>query len=403
MTKSVSQTMELSQATQTIQWLDEERRKDKARIAKLEEQSRAQGEQIAQQSALIQELQTTLAGVQESILRVSEFEKTVSNYKDELVYLLDEREEQWKKERAEANRLHKIEMESVTDQLAELTRQFKALPNLEERFQSFRTEDQRLNEVLQRLQSQVTQLSNRTDDRVQAVTYLEEQRRTDNRRIAELEQEAADLRQKYEAASAKLALLETAIQKQRTQIAEAAKPIREFEKTINEVKAAEFRREQAVKKYMDQAEQVRDEMEKLRQQTQGYVEQRQQNKRALEKLEEFRARIDKRQNEVSEMQRLAEDRIKRQWEEWQAARAKDLKKRQMVVEERWKAQEKTNQAQTDRIEQLQSRVNIHFDRIEALFEFRRSEAHEQLRMMQDAVEREEERFSQARADLRGEE
>ena len=44
----------------------------------------------------------------------------------------------------------------------------------------------------------VSDLSKRSDDRVQAVTYLEEQRRADNRRIAELESETVELRRRLE-------------------------------------------------------------------------------------------------------------------------------------------------------------------------------------------------------------
>ncbi|MBE9508522.1 MAG: hypothetical protein IMY86_10775, partial [Chloroflexi bacterium] len=174
MAKKAAQTMDLTQASQMLQWLDEERRKDKATIATLEEQARSQEQQLAQQEALIQDLQTTTASVQSLISQVTDFEQTVSNYKNEMVFLLDKREEAWKKERAEAERLRKIEFESIADHLGKLDKRMQVLPRYDESLKARQVEEQRLSEILQRLEVSVSDLDKRSDDRVQAVTYLEE-------------------------------------------------------------------------------------------------------------------------------------------------------------------------------------------------------------------------------------
>ncbi len=402
MAMDVTQTLELSQATQMIRFLEEERRKDKAIIAVLQEQTKSQDEQLSQQTAQIQDLQTTLSGVQSLISQVTGFEQTVASYKNEMVFLLEQREEAWKKERAESARLRQIEMKGVVDQLGQLDKRTQVLARHDEEIKTRQAEEQRLNEAIQRLESTVADLSKRSDDRVQAVTYLEEQRRADNRRIAELEQETTTLRKRVEAQATKLPLLEENIQKYKPRIDEAVSQIKGFEKPLEEMRVAEFRREQAVKKYMGQAEHVRQEMEEWRAQTQRFVEQYQLTKRGLEKLEGFQARQEKRQNEVAEMQRLAEDRVKRQWEEWQAGQDKELKKRQVAVDEQWREQKDVNQEHVQRIGRLETQTGIHQTQIESLFDIRRMDAHRDLESVQDAVERAEHTFTQARQALRGE-
>jgi len=402
MAMNATQTMELTQATQMLKWLEEERRKDRATIATLQEQMQGQQQQLAQQAAMIQDMQATLASIQGLIAQAAEFEETVSNYKNELVFLLNQREDTWKKERAEAERLRKIEMEAIADQLGRLDKGMQELRRHDEELQARQAEEQRLNHALQSLTEQVADLNKRSDDRVQAVTYLEEQRRADNRRIAELEQETTEQRKKVEAQVAKFLLLEDAIQNQKASVDEAVQQLKEFEKPIEEMRVAEFRREQAVKKYLDQAERVRQEMEEWRAQTQRFTEQYQLNKRALDKLEGLQARLEKRQNEVAEMQRLAEDRVKRQWEEWQSGRDKELKKRQLMVDEQWKAQNTTNQEHAGRIERFETRTDIHQTQIETLFDLRRMDAHRELEASQSMVERTEQKFAQAREALRSE-
>jgi chromosome segregation ATPase len=402
MAKTVTQPMEMTQVTQMLQWLEEERRKDKALIAALQEQVRGQEEIISQQSAQVQELQVKITSVQNLISQVTSFEETVSNYKSEVVFELDRRDEARKKEKTESDRLRKIEHEAIIDHLGELDKQIQILPRYDERLAAEKAEDQRLSESLQRLEVAIKDLDKRSDDRVQSVTYLEEQRRADNRRIGTLEHDTTELRKKVEALAAKLPLLEDTIQKQKTRVDEAIQETKKYEKPIEELRISDFQREQKMKQYLDQGEQVAKEMERILLQTQGFIEQQQAVKRTLDKAETFQARIEKRQNEVAEMQRLAEDRVKRQWEEWQNVQEKDRKKRQLVLDEQWRAQENTNQALVGRIKPLEAQTKAHQEQLEILFDSRRMDAHRDLEASQGAVERTEQAFTQARQALRGE-
>jgi hypothetical protein len=402
MTKKATQPMEMTQATQMLQWLEEERRKDKALIAALQEQTRGQEETLSQHSAQVQDLLTKVAAIQNLISQAASFEETVSKYKTEIVFELDRREGAQKKERAEAERLRKIEHEAITDHLGQLDKQVQVLSRHDERLSAQKAEDQRLGEALQRLDATVRDLGKRSDDRVQAVTYLEEQRRADNRRIAELEHDTTELRKKVETLAAKLLLAEDTIQKQKARIDDAIQEAKKLEKPIEELRVSDFQREQKVKQYLDQGEQVAKEMERILLQTQGFIEKEQAVKRMLDKAETFQARVEKRQNEVAEMQRLAEDRLKRQWEEWQTAQQKEQKKRQLIVDEQRRAQEKMNQELGGRVESLEAQTKAHQDQLEVLLDSRRMDAHRDLEAAQGAVERTEQAFAQARQVLRPE-
>lgn len=397
MAKKATQTMEASQLSQMVHWLEEERRKDKAAIAALQEQTRGQAERMSEQSAQIQDLQATVAGLKDLVARAADFDQTAAHYKHEMSLLLDERQETWKKERAEAERLRKVEIEGIHRELGELDKGLQLLRQHEESLKARQVEEKRLNEVVQRLQTQISDLVSRSDDRVQAVTYLEEQRRSDNRRISKLEQETTDLRKKAEALEAKLPLLEDTIRKHKAHIDKAVDRVKDFGKTIDEARAAEFRREQKAKAFADQAEEAQQAMEEWRGQTQRFIEQYQDNKRALENLEGFQARLQKRQNEVAEMQRLAEDRMKRQWEEWQAAMDKELKRHELLAEERLRLQEKKDQEQNERWDQLEARLSMREAHLETLLETHRAEAHQDLDTAQGTIEKIDQLLAEGRS------
>jgi chromosome segregation ATPase len=386
MAKQAAQTMEMTQATQMLQWLEEERRKDKSSLSKLEERGKAQAQQLAEQAALIQDLQTTLAGMKRLIARTGEIDDMASVYKEQISQMLDQREEAWRKEQAEATRARKLEVDRLNERLDQLDKDLVPVRRLDADKKDRQAEQKRLNEALQQVEAALDDAHRRSDDRAQAVTYLEEQRRSDNRRIAELEQETTDLRKKIEAQASELLLMNDTINKQKTQMDEGMQQIKAAQKFADEVRAEEFRREQKFLKFSEQMGQLEQEMDEWRTQNQRFAEQYQENKRALEKLEGFQSRLERRQNEVAEMQRLAEDRFKRQWEEWQAALAKELKRYELVAEEQQRIQEKRNQEYDGDLKQLWERMDLHRATLEALLDIRRAEMNRLMETGRAAIE-----------------
>ncbi|HHH41799.1 MAG TPA: hypothetical protein ENK56_07310, partial [Chloroflexi bacterium] len=201
-------TMDLTQASQMLKWLDEERRKDKALISALQERLETQARQLTRQEEQLTALQETVAGLEALMARVTEFAQTVEQFKAEVGQMLDQRDEQRRKEQREIERGRQLEIGALRDELARLAEGQRPIPRLEESLAATQAEQRRLNEMVQKLETAVADLDKRSEDRVQSVIYLEEQRRADNRRIAALEVETTELRKRLEATSAKLPLLE---------------------------------------------------------------------------------------------------------------------------------------------------------------------------------------------------
>jgi chromosome segregation ATPase len=298
--------------------------------------------------------------------------------------------------------VRQIEYKTITDNMNQIERELRVLARYDEELRTGRAEDQRLSEALQRLEVAVADLSTRSDERVKAVTYLEEQRRADNRRITDLERDTTELHKRIETIATKLPLLEETLQKQRSRIEEAIQETKKYEKPIEELRISDFQREQKMKQYLNQAEQVAEEMERIRTQTQGFLEHQQMVKRALKKLEGFQARLEKRQNEVAEMQRVASDRIKRQWEEWEEEQARQKKKQDVVTEERWRQQAQTNDTHMKHLKALQSTTGLHHNQLDTLWETRRADATDVLKAVQDLYENLMAPIDEQLAILRGE-
>jgi chromosome segregation ATPase len=386
MVTKVTESMDLTQAIQTLKWLDGERRKDRATVAKLEERLQEQGRQLTRQSAQIDQLRSGLASVEGMLSKIDEFEQMVSNFKKEMTFQLQRRDETWRKERDEAKRLRRIEHETIKEQLGRLEKELRVLPRYDEQISARQAEAERLTEKLQSLDVTLTELEKRLEDPVKAVSYLEERRRADHRRLIQVEQEIPDLHTKIDALTQKLPLLDQSLQKQQSRIDEAIQETRRYEKPIEELRISDFQREQKMRQYLEQGAEVAEELERLREQTHGFIERRQQVKRALDALEKTKARIERRQDEMAEKQRVAEERVQRQWEEWQSARAKELKKREMVIEQRWQAQGQTDFQQQGRLEALETLAPMYREQLRALWEAHRADADSLLSAAQDVYE-----------------
>ena len=386
MAVDVVQTMDVAQTQQMVKWLDDERRKDKVLIATLEERVQSQDRKVSQQEAQIQTLRKMLIEIETAQGRMNDFEQMISNFKAELLHQMTQRDQARRKESTESERLRRIEYEALTDHLHRLDRRLQTLPRYDEQLNALNAETHRLSEGLQNVAVQVPDLTKRQEESVKGIPYLEEQRRVDHRRIVELERDMPQIVRRIDTVAARLPLIEERVQKLEPRIDQAMQESRKYEKPIEELRASDFQREQKMKQYLDQGEMVSKELERVRGQTTGFIEQQQEVKRYLKRLDSFQARHDKRQNEIGEMQRLAEERLRRQWEEWREEQAKYLRKGEVVSQERWQRQDKTNDDLNARIRTIPPVLELHQKQFGALWETRREDATRLLAASQDVYD-----------------
>jgi chromosome segregation ATPase len=377
--------MEITQLEQMIRWLDEERKRDKAQIASLNERAEQQMQLIQAQSTEMESLRQQIVTLRTDIRRTDDYPGMIETTQRDLGSSLEALKTQTRRERQEAEQTRRGEIEMLNDMIAELDKRIRPLFRYEEQLAARAAGEQRLQGQVQVTSNSLSDLSKRTEDRLQSIVYLEEQRRADTRRIAEVEGELPGLRKRGDELIVRLIRLEDNIRKLPARVDEAIQVAKSYEPRIEELRVADFQREQRVKKYLEQAEQVEGEVLRLVEQTQRYALLYNQNKQALESLNAFEVRLEKRQNEIAEMQRITEDRLLRQWEEWQATFARDWQKRAVTEEDRWRRQDLDNHKTTDRFTQFDEQIVLHYQELVALWEESLANVERWSRALQDTV------------------
>lgn len=360
--------MELSQLEQMIRWLDDERKRDKALVLALQERVEQQMHTIEAQAVEIERLHQDTVELRTDMRHTDDYPAMIEKVNRDLNGTFEEFKAMVRRERMESEQMRRGEIEVVNDQLTELDKKVRAVLRYEEPLKAREAGEQRLQGQIQVVSNAITDLTKRTEDRLQSIVYLEEQRRADTRRVAAVEGEIPGLRKSLDELTSKQVRLEDSIRKLPTRVEEAIQIAKSYETRIEELRIADFQREQRVKQYTEQAAHVDVELGRLVEQTQKYALLYNQNKQALDGLDAFQVRLEKRQNEIAEMQRLTEERLRRQWEEWQATFARDWQKRLVAEEDRWRRQDLANQKSTEHFANLDEQAEMYYREIVTLWE-----------------------------------
>lgn len=191
--------MDLAQANQMLNWLDEERRKDKAQISELAGQLSQQFAQIAALNKNVQDLEERLARVQSQALRFSQMEQTVGQTKVEFQKIIEQSDKRRLQADEDQFKIRQQERERFDQVLSALQLQIEGLQQWQRATSGDHQLLTRADLTLGTLQSEVEEGIKRSEDLAHRLQLLEEwvprfgQLATEQRQLSErLNKERAD-------------------------------------------------------------------------------------------------------------------------------------------------------------------------------------------------------------------
>ncbi len=310
--------MEAKQTAQMVTWLDEERRKDKALITKLEERVASQAALLEDQSRRIHALETGLASLQSKTLSISSFDETVARLRTEIAALVESAVARREQSDLDFKKLREVDREGVMKALDELRQEMIA--RLERELQLRRAEEERLSRVANELQLYATNLTKGLEEFQRTLAFLEEQRRQDSRRISDMSGEIIELTKRMESHKAKLELLEDLSRRNERTVGQISGELGDFKQqrqawAEQEALAAQ-QREQAMAEVIRRMDSFAEDMDQYAQQFETWGATYRVMKKQVDDFDRLADRMDRRLNEVAEVQRLSEERFRKDWEEF---------------------------------------------------------------------------------------
>ena len=336
--------MDINQAARMIEWLDEERRHDKATIATMEER-------LAQQQDLIDKLSTRVNSVEsdQSTMR-GQFAPSgrdgelMDQLRKEFRQLIESTEAKRLTAEREAERRFDLARDNITRPLQELAEKISKIERQQTELPAMQIESDRAAGTLAAIQQHVDDLSKKLEEPDRRLAFLEEQRRQDARRISETQSELPEIQKQVDAIKPKLELLEDLALR--------------TERRIQDVQNAERERRDQMQQFTDQQtllvqqrdQQVNDLVERFGEQEnvmqrnierfETWAEAYRDMKKVVDDFDRISDRLERRINEVAEMQRLSEERFRQEWNDWAGEDQKRWKQFTISNDEVWRSHDK---------------------------------------------------------------
>jgi len=367
--------MDINQVARMIEWLDEERRRDKNFIVKLEEQ-------IAQQQELIETLTRRITGAENdvqaaraSILPSIRESDMFDQLRGDMQQMIEAVEAKRLTAEREAERRSDLARDNMSRPLREVGERLEKLERLPDEIGAARVERDRFATAIAALQQRVEDVAKKTEEPERRLTFLEEQRRQDARRLSETQTELPDLQRNIESLKAKLELIEDMSLRNEKKLIEVQNTEKERREQIQQFVEQQSlilqQRDQQVSELAHMFTQYDDEMRRNLERFETWSETYRQMKKVLDDFERVGERLERRINEVAETQRLSEERFRQEWNSWNADDQKRWKQFTLTNDEAWRLHDKEYEQFRTRFNELMTQIPPVYEQIERLWRVQR--------------------------------
>ena len=294
--------MDIAQLAQMVNWLDEEHRRDRAEIARLQQRIESQSADIIEQARRIQDLEGKLASTQSQFTRFNQIESAINNTKHELTNLVERDSEIRVSSQRELERMRLTDRETLSREISEVRRELPRFNRLEEAMEIRSVEDVRLSELIMGVRNQIGGLAKEIEERTRQIPFLAEQRTSDTKRIAQLQQETVELFKRIEATSGRLPLLEETIRKGLNEIEKLPPQIDTIREQnalfMEKVRSQIADRDQSFNRWGEAIEEQKTLVAQAYERVQAYAQQVEIARRAVSEMQDFKDMVLREQGQV---------------------------------------------------------------------------------------------------------
>ena len=308
---------DLNQITKRLEWLDAERRKDKDALYLLQEQlTQLQNDNLVLKQS-VKELQTELGTYASVFARLDNADASIAQARSELSNKIDEYNKAHATREAEIDGNRQSAQESLSRAILDLRKQVDPIPDLKKAVQARIDDIFTINRNVEELSHKIDKVALERDDFLRFQKTNEESRKTDSKRLGDMQTELNAYRKRNEEMRTKVDLSSESLKRMETRVTELTSGENDrkqqwvaFQEKVN---VADVNREKEWQEWKDTFAEVVERSSALEAQIQSLDATKRSIKRSQDSLDEAAARFDRRTNELTEMQRLTEEKFHQEW------------------------------------------------------------------------------------------
>jgi chromosome segregation ATPase len=308
--------MEFEQIVKRLEWLDDEHRKDKATLKALEERIASFETSISPFSKQIKDLEKKINEIGPVNERIDKFDEVVLKQRVEAKKELEDLEKKYKLREKELVKRHQEDLEEVKKSLPKLD-QTKDIVELKKMIKQRADEYIKLNVAVTELKPKIDDAVRRSEDVATSNKLIEESRRQDIKRVADIQGEITAIRKRVDEFRQKTELQNDSVRNIENRFSEILVSENERKQAqatfIEQQSLAQIDRDKAYKDWLEKVDAFKQQTATLDSQTQALDETLRAAKRAQDTYVELNQKLERRINEITEMQRLGEERLRQEW------------------------------------------------------------------------------------------
>jgi chromosome segregation ATPase len=309
--------MDNEQLEKRINWLDEERGRDKTLIGELEGRLLDLEARLAAAEKKGLEFDSDITRLRTSVTRVDDFEADLADYRLDRKKEIKETEKEVKSWIADAKKLLRGQIQSLENGQKKLIDDFKRVKELEKEMETRIEEESRFNATLREIEKVYSDAQKDYKEYQRYHRTAQDERQKEVKRMTDLQGEQVALRKRTDEMRGLLDLVNSDYQKIKNRIQELESMRREFKAEQDAflegaaLQGAE--RDNTWKSWMVRFDSIEKQAKELDEQVTRLDATHRGVKRMQEELQDLSALLDRRVNEITEMQRLADEKFRAEW------------------------------------------------------------------------------------------
>lgn len=314
--------MDNEQLEKRLQWLDDERRKDKTLLSDLENRLVALEGKLDSLQKKDQEMDSDLTRLRTSVTKVDDFEAELGSLRVDRKKEIKDQEKTYKGWISDAKKLLNAQIQGLETQQKKIIADFKRVQELEKEMAAREEEESRINSSLRDLDKSFSDVQKGFKAIEQDAKTIKVERQKEIKRTADIQGEISAVRKRMDEIRGFIDLVKNDYQKIKSRVQELENSRRELKKEqddfLEEGALRQTEREATWKNWMTRFDSVEKQAKDLDDQMTKLDTTHRDVKRMQDKLTDLSALLDRRVKEITEIQRISDEKFRAEWNTFMA-------------------------------------------------------------------------------------
>ncbi len=361
--------LDSEQFEKRLEMLDNERRNDKTLIAALQSKLENLGTENNALRMRLADLESEITRLNTLMARLEQFEGDIASLRTDTNRKIDDFKGSVAEKSIKTDRNQK-DIEDLKGDLIDLRKKITIFDDVHEQLDDRKNEDMRLAKLIEELKANVNEIGRFDEDYKRSLRMFEENRRQDAKKLTDLQGEISAIRKRQDETRGKQELVGDTMRKLETRIRsllEAESERREAQTAfIEKVNLSQVDRDRVFTQWSERFETMEQITTSLEEQISGLEDTHRSVKQSQAALDEVTQRFERRINEITEVQRLNEDRFRQEWTTFKSDDQKRWSNYTLSQEEQHREMNRSLDSVTERIANLEDTFESIQDTIQQL-------------------------------------